>query len=169
MPNKIPVVFHNGSNYDYHFMIKELANEFEGKLECLGEKTEKYKTFFVPIEKEIIKIDKDCNESVVTISYKIEFIDSARLMETSLSNLVDYLTEGIHKIKYKDYDCFLEYESVKDNLIKYECLSRNKNYSNKIVEELKKRFKTFNFSNNDINKFILLLRKGVYPYKYMDE
>ena len=27
----------------------------------------------------------------------------------------------------------------------------------------------FKFSNNDINKFILLLRKGVYPYKYMDE
>ena len=27
----------------------------------------------------------------------------------------------------------------------------------------------FKFSNNDINEFILLLRKGVYPYKYMDE
>ena len=90
-------------------------------------------------------------------------------MATSLSDLVDYLTEGIHKIKYKDCDCFLEYENVQDNLIKYECLSRNKNYSNKIFEELKKRFKIFNFSNNDINKFILLLRKGVYPYKYMDE
>ena len=32
MPNKIPVVFHNGSSYDYHFIINELANEFEGKL-----------------------------------------------------------------------------------------------------------------------------------------
>ena len=28
---------------------------------------------------------------------------------------------------------------------------------------------TFKFSNNDINKFVLLLRKGVYPYQYMDE
>ena len=28
---------------------------------------------------------------------------------------------------------------------------------------------TFKFSNNDINKFILLLRKGVYPYEYIDE
>ena len=26
--NEIPVVFHNGSNYDCHFVIKELANEF---------------------------------------------------------------------------------------------------------------------------------------------
>ena len=55
-------------------------------------------------------------------------------------------------------------------MIKYRCLSCNKDYSNKIVEELKKRFKnTFKFSNNDINKFILLLRKGVYRYEYMDD
>ena len=45
------VVFHNCSNYDYHFIIKELANEIEGKFEYLGENTEKYKTFSVLIEK----------------------------------------------------------------------------------------------------------------------
>ena len=84
-------------------------------------------------------------------------------MSSSLSNLVDNLAEGIHKIKCKDCDCFLEYESVKDNLIKYNCLSCNKDYSNKLDEILRKRFKRF--FNNDINKFIWLLRKGVYPYK----
>ena len=62
-------------------------------------------------------------------------------MATSLSNLVDNLTGGIHKIKCTDCNCFLEYESVKDNLIKCKCLSCNKDYSNKIDEELKKRFK----------------------------
>ena len=72
-------------------------------------------------------------------------------MATSLSNLVDYLTEGIHKIKCKDCDYSLEYEIVKENLLKYKCLSCNQNYSIKIDEELKKRFKnTFKFSNNDI-------------------
>ena len=91
-------------------------------------------------------------------------------MATSLSNLVDNVTEGIHKIKCKDCDCFLEYEIVKDNLIKYKCLSYNKIYSDKIYEELKERLKnTLKFSNDDRNKFILLLRKGVYPYKYMDD
>ena len=131
MPNEIPVVFRNGSNYDYHFIIKELASKFEGQCKCLGENTEKYKTFSVPIEKEVTKIDKDGNESVVTISYKIKFTDSERFMTSSLSNLVDNLAEGVHKIKCKDCDCFTKYESVKDNLIKYKCLSSNKDYSQK--------------------------------------
>ena len=46
-------------------------------------------------------------------------MDSARFMARSLSNLADNLAEGIHRIKSKDCDCFLEYESIKDNLIKY--------------------------------------------------
>ena len=41
------MVFHNGPKYDYHFVIKELANNFEGKFNCLGKNTEKYKTFLV--------------------------------------------------------------------------------------------------------------------------
>ena len=50
-----------------------------GQFEHLGEISEKYKTFSVPIEKEIRKVDKDGNEDK-TISYKIKFIDSARFM-----------------------------------------------------------------------------------------
>ena len=45
MPKEIPVVSHNGSTYDYHFIIKDLAEKFEGKIECLGENTEKYISF----------------------------------------------------------------------------------------------------------------------------
>ena len=52
---EIPLVFHNGSRYDYHFIIKELAEEFEGEFECLGENTEKYINFSVPIIKEVTK------------------------------------------------------------------------------------------------------------------
>ena len=55
---KIPVVFHNGSTYDYHFIIKQLAREFKGCFECLGENTEKYITFSVPIKK-VLDNDND--------------------------------------------------------------------------------------------------------------
>ena len=52
-PKDIPAVFHNGSTYDCHFIIKQLAKEFDVQLECLGENTEKYITFSVPIKKEL--------------------------------------------------------------------------------------------------------------------
>ena len=91
-------------------------------------------------------------------------------MASSLSNLVKNLAEVIHKIKCQDCDCFLEYESVKDNLIKCKCIYCNKDYSNKLDEEFKKRSKnTFKFCSNDIYKFILLLRKGVYSYEHRHE
>ena len=35
MPNQTPVVFHRGSNYDYHFIIKELPNQQVGQFECI--------------------------------------------------------------------------------------------------------------------------------------
>ena len=86
-------------------------------------------------------------------------------MVSSLSSLVANPVEGIHKIKCKDCDSFFEYEIVKDNLIKFKCTSYNKDYLDKTDEELKNKFKNkFKFSNNNINEFILLLRKSVYPF-----
>ena len=58
---KIPVVIHNGSNYDYNFIIKELIGQFKKQFTCLGENTEKYLTFTAAIEKEakeLIKMQK---------------------------------------------------------------------------------------------------------------
>ena len=90
-------------------------------------------------------------------------------MASSLSNLVDNFAKEIHKVKFKDCHCFLEYESVKENSVKYKCLSCNKDYSNNIDEASKKRFKnTFKFSNNYIDKFILLL-KNVFMDEYVDD
>ena len=54
VPKKLQVVFHKRSNYDYHFLIKELSEEFEGQIKCLGENTEKYITFSVLIKKSLI-------------------------------------------------------------------------------------------------------------------
>ena len=174
VPKKIPVVVHSGSNYDYHFIIKELPEEFKKQFTCLGENTEKCINFTVPIKKEVTRIDKNGEEITKNISYILQFIDSTRFMASSLSNLVNNLSEGIHRIKckygdddkkretcgikYKHCECFLEYTNFKDDLIEFKCLSCNKNYQRKFDEKLKERFfNTYKFSNHDNNKFILLL------------
>ena len=78
VPEKIPIVFHHGSNYDYHFVIKDLAQEFKKQFTCLGENTVKYITFKVPIEKEVTRTDKNWEKMTKNISYILQFIDSAR-------------------------------------------------------------------------------------------
>ena len=62
VPKKIPIVFHNESNYGYHFIIEELAEEFNKQFTCLGENSEKYITFTVPIEKESTRSDENGEE-----------------------------------------------------------------------------------------------------------
>ena len=150
-------------------IIKEFAEEFEGELECLGENTEKYITFSVPIKKEIRKKDKDGNDKIIKISYKIKFIDSLRFMSTSLSKLVDNLSEGLDSDKCTDCKLHLDYISIKDNRLIFRCFECNKNYEKDFNKELIKRFaNTYKFCNRDLSKFILLLKKGIYPYEYMD-
>ena len=89
---------------------------------------------FIPITKEVKKIDKNGEEITKTTSYKLQFFHSIKFMAIiSFSNLVDHLAEGTHKIKckyrygnkecdtcrikYKDCECCLEYADVKDDLI----------------------------------------------------
>ena len=138
---EIPVVFHNGSTYDYHFIIKELDKEFEGNFDCLGEK----------------KIEnKD-----VEITY-------FRFMSSSLSKLVDNLSEGIHNNKCADCKSSLDYIKTKNEKLILECYNCKQRYRQKFNKELIKRFaSTYEFCNNDLNKLALLLRKCVYPYEYM--
>ena len=105
IPKEIPVVFHNGSTYYYHFIIKELAKEFEGNFECLGGNTAKFITFSVPIKKKIDNKDLE-------ITYNIKFIHSYRFMSSSLSKLVDSLFEGIHNNKCSDCESNLDYIKI---------------------------------------------------------
>ena len=128
IPKESPLVFHNGSTYDYHLIIKELAEEFEGEVECLGENTEKYITFSVPIKKEITKNDKNANDKIMKISYKIKFIDSFRFMSSSLSSLADNLSEGVHSDKGTDCKSYLDYMTAKDEQLMFRCFECKNNY-----------------------------------------
>ena len=118
VPKKIPVAFQNGSTYDYHFIIKQLPEEYEGQFEYLGENTEKHIHFSVPIKKEVAngreeedddsKKEKDDNcrkeddnsKKCKAITYRIKFINSYRFMQSKLSELVDNLS-GIYNKECK--------------------------------------------------------------------
>ena len=97
----------------------------------MRESTEKYITFTVPIEKKVTRFDKNGEEISKYASYRVQFIDSVRFMESSLSNLDNDLSEGIHRIKckywhsakkceilvfkYKWCDCSLELTNFEDD------------------------------------------------------
>ena len=51
VPKHIPIIIYN-SSYDTGFIINQLAKEFKGGVNCIGENMEKYITFSVPIKKE---------------------------------------------------------------------------------------------------------------------
>ena len=76
----------------------------------------------------------------------------------------------IYTIKYKYCNFFLKNLNFKDNLIECKYLICCKNFQRKLDEKLKERFfNTYKFFSQDNNKFIFLLRKGVYPYEYTDD
>ena len=98
---EIPIIIHN-AGYDTHFIINQLAIDFKGELNCIGDNMEKYITFSAPIE-------KACDNNKI-ITYKFKFIDSFRFMPDSLSNLID-TTPGI----FNSIECKSFIEKIKNN------------------------------------------------------
>ena len=93
VPTKIPIAFHNGSNYNNHFDIRELAEKFKKpyffrrKCTSLGENTEKYITFTVLMEKEVARIDE--NEEHIT---KKRSYEELMKMEKKLQKYILHIT-----------------------------------------------------------------------------
>ena len=115
--------------------------EFEGNFECLGENTEKYITFSVPIKKKIENKDIEITYKIKFIdifrfmatslsklvdNLKIKFVDSFRFMATSLSKLVDNLMEDIHGDKCVDCKSDLSYMKVIDEALIFRCFNCKK-------------------------------------------
>ena len=86
-----------------------------------------------------------------------------------LYKLVDNLSEGIHNNKCFDCESNLDYIKIKNEKLLLKCFNCNIYYKKKFNKDLIKKFKnTYSFCNNDLHKFVFLLKKGVYPYEYID-
>ena len=86
----------NGTNYDYHFMINELANKLNAKgFNCLGENMEKYITI------KVLWVRQKTKDNGELVTYNLKFIGSNRFMNITLSDLTDNLSE-IYKCNCKE-------------------------------------------------------------------
>ena len=96
----------------------------------MGENTEKYITFSVPIKRGL--------DNGKSITYKIKFIDSFRFMSSSLSSLVDNLS-GLHSDKCTDCKSYLDYMIIKDAQLIFRRFECKKNYKKDFNNELIKK------------------------------
>ena len=111
----------------------------------------------------------DRNDKIMKMSHKTESIDSFKFMSSSLLSLADNLSEGIHNEKCTNCKSCLDYMTTQDDQLIFRCFDGKTNDEKDFNKESIKRFANiYKFCNEDINKFILLLRKGIYPYEYMD-
>ena len=161
LQKEISIIIHNAS-YDTHFSLNQLAIEFKDEINWIGDNMEKYITFSVPIKKE-------CDNGK-TITYKLKFVDSFRFVPTSLSERVDNTSGIFNSIEYKsciekikiNSECF--FVGLKNNKLIYKCKECKEEWKrplNKLIENFPN---TYQFCNGDLNKFVIILRKGVYPY-----
>ena len=132
---KIAIAFHNGSNFDYHFIIKELAEEFKKQITCLGENTERYLTFTVPLENRVTKIDKNEKklQKLYLTYYNLLIVQGLWQTHQTLSIIflkefiilnvnTDTMIKNVN-LGELDMSCsyFLQYINFKDDLIEYKC------------------------------------------------
>ena len=169
VPNFIPIILHNLAGYDSHLFIKKLAGN-SGKLTCIANNEEKYISF----SKEI-KVDEFEKEGkTYEVKRKLRFIDSFKFMGSSLKDLTDNLVKDLCNecsrldVKTCKADC-QERKGDKCGLApllckcKANCIECANRRSKKGDEMCKNLNLIYSGEKRD-----LLLRKGVYPYDWVD-
>ncbi|XP_077263129.1 uncharacterized protein LOC143897999 [Temnothorax americanus] len=98
----IPIVFHNLSGYDAHFIITEIATAYEGHVDLLPITKEKYISFTKNVQSTEDKDKKTC--------VKLRFIDSYKFLTSSLDKLASYLSKDKLQILQREF-CELSAEN----------------------------------------------------------
>ena len=167
IPKFIPVIIHNLSRYDSHFIINKLGLT-EGKIDCIPKNEENYIYF----KKDVVVdsyIDKNGKQKPITI--ELRFIDSFKFMPSSLSSLAENLTKCGKCGACKPGDCIRRY--IKDGkVIQYkgigkcgECKNCNLAESKCISPTDEKLTLTRRYFGKNTN---IMIRKGVFFYDYFD-
>ena len=169
-----------------------MAKEFKDYFECLRENTEKYNTFYVPIKKEhengktttyklkLIDSYRFMQDSLSNLVDNLsgidnkeqenKFIDNMRSMVTSLSLSIDKIAEVDKKIMQID-----KKEQENKFIDNMRCMMTSLSFSidkiseiDKKIMQIEKSHNMYQLCNKDLNKFALLVRKGIDPCEYMD-
>ena len=157
------------SGYDAHLFIKELGRKFnKNDIGVIAEKEENYISFNVKINIKLAGVKyKDGKEACKNI--QLRFVDSCRFMALSLDKLASNLcgTSGIQCDKCKGN---MELINISGNYIASLRCERCRTKKTKGLGEgvLKKNFNHTSRFWGCEKKFCLMIRKDVYPYKYMD-
>lgn len=169
-PKFTPVIFHNLSGYDAHLFIKKLSST-KGNIDCIPNNEEKYISFTKHVE--VDRFTPRGEEKEVIVTRELRFIDSMKFMNSSLDKLACNLA-GLNDMRCKESQCENKEMVFLDIDIKYvahfkckKCGRKEKRMLNK--KEIQKKFRnTYNHYINNDKHFRLLLRKGVYPYEWLD-
>ena len=159
VPNFIPIVFHNLSGYDTHLFIKKLG----GKLSCIPTNEEKYISFTKKIK---VRQFTDKKGKLREVWKELRFIDSFRFMGSSLKDLTDNLVKDLcHECSRLDAktckaDCLDRKVICKCKANCKECAYRRSKKGDEMCKSLNSVYSG--------EKRDLLLRKGVYPYDWVD-
>ena len=167
IPKFIPIIFHNGSGYDFHLIIEALAKT-DSKITVISQNEEQY----MSISKKV-KVGTCENKKGKEINkyFETRYIDSFKFMNTGLDKLVNNLLKCDKCDSCKPGDCMKKY--FEDGKIKIfngigrcdkciNCLNSKKSCKNPMINKLK------NTSLKYKDKLHLLIRKGVFPYDYFN-
>ena len=158
------------SGYDAHLFIKELGRRFnKNDIGVIAENKEKYISFNVKINVKLAGV-KYKDGTQVHKNIQLRFIDSCRFMASSLDKLASNLcgTSGIQCDKCKGN---MELINISGDYIASLGCERCRTKKIKDLDEgaLKKNFNDSSRFWGCDEKFRLMIRKGVYPYEYMDD